>query len=167
MSINSSEKNKFMDNLHKYKEKPLYDVPEIFFEQFQSAVMQRIAKEEKRQRTQKKWISTISIAASLAVIVVLSCFIFLNQNANNHFYVHKEIITHEDSSISLAHNYLAKVTEVIENAHKEIPVTPETVVKNETPTETIVYRAIDYYVDDVEMETFFDAVYELECYYDY
>jgi flagellar basal body-associated protein FliL len=146
----------------------LYEVPEHFFEQFQHDVMQRVTKEEKRRKTQKQWISTISVAASIALIMALSYFIFLNKDTNNHFYVHEELPHLEDSIISLDSNHLAEATERIENVPAEVIIpAKDPVVKNETPAETIVYRAVDYYVDDYATENFYDTMYELECYYDY
>ncbi|MCL1850046.1 MAG: hypothetical protein FWF70_01355 [Bacteroidetes bacterium] len=159
-----------MDTLQKYKEKPLYEVPEHFFEQFQHEVMQRIEKEEKQHKTRKQWISAISVAASIAIIVALSCFIFLNRNTEEHFYVHEEIQLPEDSIITLDANHLAEAPELIHNNTTE-QIIPEKSLSPKVPlvaeNETIVYRAVDYYVDDVETENFYDTMYELECYYEY
>jgi len=153
-----------MDTLHKYKDKPLYEVPEHFFEQFQHEVMQRVT----RKKIQKQWFSTISVAASIALIFALSYFIFLNKNTNEHFYVHEDMPLPEDSIISFNTNHLAEVTEPIITPHEETPTNPEPLsTKAPLVAETIVYRAVDFYVDDFETDIFFDLIYELECYYDY
>jgi hypothetical protein len=159
-----------MDTLHKYKEKPLYEVPEYFFEQFQHDVMQRIIKEKKLQEVRKHWISIISVAASITLIIALSCFIFLNRNTKEHFYVHENIQHPEDSVITLDSNHFAEVTEHIthhlpEQTPSEKPLSPKVTLVAEN--ETIVYRAVDYYVDDFETENFYNTMYELECYYEY
>jgi hypothetical protein len=159
-----------MDTLQKYKEKPLYEVPEDFFEQFQHDVMQRVAKEEKRQKTHKQWISAISIAASISIIMALSYFIFLNRTTDDHFYVHEEIALPEDSIISLDANHLAEATEridFIDTAIEEVTTTPKPLSPKPPSVETIVYRAVDFYVDDFETDNFYETMYELECYYDY
>jgi predicted nucleic acid-binding Zn ribbon protein len=160
-----------MDTLLKYKEKPLYEVPEDFFEQFQHDVMQRVTKEAKQHKIRKQWFSAISIAASITLIMALSYFIFLNRNTDEHFYVHEELPTFEDSVISLSPNHFAEATEIIDNFSDEVivnqPQTQNPVIKNDPPAETIVYRAVDFYVDDFETETFYNTVYELDCYYDY
>ena len=86
-----------MDNtLHKYKDKPFYEVPEDFFEQFQHDVMQRVAHEAKRQKKHKQWISAVSAAASIALIMALSYFIFLNKDGEQHFYVHEDLSSTEN-----------------------------------------------------------------------
>jgi len=160
-----------MDTLKKYKDKPLYEVPENFFEKFQQDVMQRVTWEEKRRKIQKKWISAVSIAASFALIIALSYFIFLNRDTNNHFYVHEKLPLPEDSIILLETNQLADATEVIIMDTGEIIATKESVSyqTSKTPVveETIVYRAVDYYIDDIETENFYETMYDLECYYDY
>ena len=156
-----------MDTLQQYKDKPLYEVPDHFFEQFQHNVMQRVAKETKRQKMRKQWISAISIAASFTIILALSYFIFLNKNTDEHFYVHEEIALPEDSIISLDVNHLAEVNEPFINLSEDIDVINEPLHKNETSVETIVYRAVDYYVDDYETDNFYETMYDLECYYDY
>jgi hypothetical protein len=160
-----------MDTFQKYKEKPLYVVPDHFFEQFQHDVMQRVAKEEKRAKTNKQWFSAISIAASIAIILALSYFIFLNSNTAQHFYVHHEVALPEDSIISLESNHFAEVSEHFEIVEESISILPNPsspkvpIVAAEN--ETIAYRAADYYVDDFETDNFYETIYELECYYDY
>ena len=165
-----------MDNsLHKYKDKPFYEVPEDFFEQFQYDVMQRVAHEQKRQKKQRQWISAVSAAASIALIMALSYFIFLNKDVDEHFYVHEEITQPENSTTTLDSNHLAEAAELIHthtaviNPTQEIaPNTKSLPQKNPAvETETIAYRAVDYYVDDVQTETYYETMYELECYYDY
>jgi len=156
-----------MDTLQKYKEKPLYEVPEHYFEQLQYDVMQRVAKDEKHNKKQKQWISSISVAASIAIIVALSYFIFLNKNTNEHFYVLQEIPLQEDSVISLEINHLAEATELFITTPEEVIAAQNPVPKNETSVETIAFRAVDYYVDDFETENFYNTIYDLECYYDY
>ncbi|MCL2247467.1 MAG: hypothetical protein FWC10_10250 [Lentimicrobiaceae bacterium] len=165
-----------MDTLQKYREKPLYEVPEHYFEQLQYDVMQRVKKEEKQRLTFRRWTSAISAAASVVLIVALSCFIFLNKDVNEHFYVHEELPQLEDSTISLDANHLAEVTEHISKDTAE-SVAPES---SQPPTqplspkaplvadkETIVYLAVDCYVDDFETENFYNTMDELDCYYDY
>ena len=149
-----------MDTLEKNKDKPLFEVPEHYFEQLQHNVMQRVAREEKRQKLQKKWISAISVAASLAIIVALSVYLITNSNPNDHFYVHEEIAQPEDTILTLDTNYLAESTEIVVNEFMET---------NEAPAakETIVYRAVDFYVDDYEIDSFCEVMYDLECYFDY
>ncbi|MCL2434986.1 MAG: hypothetical protein FWD09_02460 [Lentimicrobiaceae bacterium] len=149
-----------MDTLEKNKDKPLFEVPEHYFEQLQHNVMQHVAKEERRQKWQKKWISAAAVAASLAVIVTLSVYLITNSNPNDHFYVHEEIAQPEDSILTLDTNHLAENTEIIVN---------EFIETNETPVakETIVYRAVDFYVDDYEIDSFCEVMYDLECYFDY
>ena len=156
-----------MDTLQKYKDKPLYEVPEHFFEQLQHDIMQRVANEKKQQKTFKKWISVASAAASFALIVSLSVFLFVNRSNNEHFYVYEEVVFPEDSIISLDVNYLVEVNEPIHNLAEDVIVINEPLAKNEPPVETIVYRAVDYYVDDYETDNFYETMYDLECYYDY
>jgi hypothetical protein len=166
MSINSSNKIRAsMDTLKKYKDKPLFEVPEKYFEQFQHDVIQRVMKEEKRHNTLKKWRSAVSIAASVAIIFILSFYIFLNRNINEPFYVHQEIPP-EESVLTIDSIHLAEVTELaieIPNQSTPKPLSP----KPPVVAETIVYRAVDYYLDDYEIDSFFDTMYDLECYYDY
>ena len=167
MSIHSSKNNRFtMDTLQKYKNSPLYEVPDCYFEQFQHDVMQRVAKEERPQKRFGKWISTISAAASIALIVMLSFFLFVNRNTNKPFYVHEDIKPQDDTILSLELNPLAEVSEpFIETTL----ASKETLSSNEpvTTKETIVYRAVDFYIDDYETNNFCDMMYDLECYYDY
>ena len=159
-----------MDTLQQYKDKPLYEVPDHFFEQFQHNVMQRVAKETKRQKIRKQWISAISIAASFTIILALSYFIFLNKNTDEHFYVHEEIALPEDSIISLDVSYLVEANELIDNIIEDStflePLSPKAPLVA-AEKETIVYRAVDYYVDDYETDNFYETMYDLECYYDY
>jgi len=82
-------------------------------------------------------------------------------------YVHEEIALPEDSIISLDVNHLAEVNEPFINLSEDIDVINEPLHKNETSVETIVYRAVDYYVDDYETDNFYETMYDLECYYDY
>jgi hypothetical protein len=159
-----------MDTLNKYKDKPLYEVPEHFFEQFQQDVIQRVAKEEKRQKTRKQWLSAVSVAASFTLIMALSYYIFLNRNTEQHFYVHEDTQLPEDSIISLESNHLAEATELItidtaEQLTLEEPLSPK--APSVAEKETIVYRAVDFYVDDYATDNFYETMYELECYYDY
>ena len=150
-----------MDTLENNKNKPLFEVPEHYFEQLQHDVMQRVAKEEMRQKWQRKWVSAVSVAASLAIIVTLSVYLITNSNPNDHFYVHEEIAQPEGTVLTLDTNHLAENTEAIIN---------ESVETNETSVaakETIVYRAVDFYVDDYEIDSFCEVMYDLECYFDY
>jgi ABC-type phosphate transport system auxiliary subunit len=165
-----------MDNtLHKYKDKPFYEVPEDFFEQFQQDVMQRVAHEAKRQKKQRQWISVVSVAASIALIMVLSYFIFLNKDGEQHFYVHEDLLQSENLTTTLDTNCLAEATEHIHtntaaiNPTQEIAPSPKSLPHKTqaVETETIAYRAVDYYVDDVQTEAYYETMYELECYYDY
>jgi len=159
-----------MDTLQQYKDKPLYEVPDHFFEQLQHDIMQRVITEEKQQKTFKKWISVASVAASIALIVALSVFLFVNRSDNEHFYVHEEIAQPEDSIISLDVNHLAEVTEIMDNVIEIEPTILEPVAPKAPSVaekETIVYRAVDYYVDDYETDNFCETMYDLECYYDY
>jgi hypothetical protein len=161
-----------MDTLQKYKEKPLYEVPEHFFEQLQNNVMHRVAQVEKQQKTFRKWISAISVAASFAIIVTLSVFLFFNRDTNPHFYVHEDITQHEDSIFSFDSNPLAAAPNIIADASEESfdtqePVSAKPSVSENDAKESIVYRAVDYYIDDYETNNFYEAMYDLECYYDY
>ena len=160
-----------MDILHQYKESPLYEVPDHYFEQLQHDVMQCVKKEIKQQASFKKWTSSISAAASIVLIIVLSCFIFLNKDTNTNFYVHEEIQLLEDLIITLDSSHLAEATElaIINDTAEQIvaiqPLSPKAplVVANTT----IVYLAVDFYVDDFVTDNFYDTMYELESYYDY
>jgi hypothetical protein len=159
-----------MDTLQKYKEKPLYEVPEHFFEQFQHDVMQRVADEEKRQKTFRRWISAAGVAASFALIFTLSYFIFVNRNANEPFYVHENMAHPEDSILNFDSNSLADAKINIVEEPIESIETQETVFTKDPPAdakESIVYRAVDFYLDDYETNNFCEAMYDLECYYDY
>jgi hypothetical protein len=160
-----------MDTLQKYKEIPLFEVPEHYFESFQHDVIQRIIKEEKRRNTTKRWISAVSIAASIAIIFMLSFYIFLNRNSNEPFYVHQEINQPEDSILTLDSNHFAEATELandipLESVESPKPLSPKAPLVA-AEKETIVYRAVDYYLDDYTADSFFETMYELECYYDY
>jgi hypothetical protein len=157
-----------MDTLKKYKDKPLYEVPEHFFDQFQHDVMQRVTGVEKQQKTFRKWISAASVAASFAIIVALSVFLFLNRDTHEHFYVYEDITPTEDSILDFDSNPLADAKINIEESIE--PVEVETIFSKEIPPdakESIVYRAVDFYLDDYETNNFCEAMYDLECYYDY
>ena len=151
-----------MNTLENNKSKPLFEVPEHYFEKLQHDVMQRISQEEKRQKLSKKWISAVSAAASIAIIVALSVYLIVNRNSNEHFYVHEETIQSEDTVTTLDSNHLAETKEV------NVTETHET-LSSHVPAgnETIVYRAVDFYVDDYEVYNFCETMYELECFYDY
>ena len=160
-----------MDTLQKYKDKPLYEVPEHYFDQLQLDVMQRVKKEIKQQISFKKWASTISAAASIVLIVALSCFIIFHKNINTNFYVHEEHPILEDSMITIDHHYLSEATEfIITNDTTEQTTSPEPLfpkAPSVAANETIVYLAVDFYVDDFVTDNFYDTMYELESYYDY
>jgi hypothetical protein len=153
-----------MDTLQNHKNKPLFEVPEHYFEQLQHDVMQRVAKEEKRIKTSKKWISAVSVAASLALIVLLSYFLFVNRNFEEHFYAFEEITYPEGTITTLDSNHL---TETGVKESNEVNRATETLTTNKTSVETIVYRAVDFYVDDYETYDFCEVMFELECYFDY
>jgi len=160
-----------MDTLQKYKEKPLYDVPDSFFQQFEREVMQRVKMEEKeRTSSYKKWISAASIAASVVLIGMLSYFLIENRNPNEPFYVHEVIAKPETPVLHFDSTYVAENKKVItdkplESVEKIPSVAP--VETNVAVKETIVYRAVDYYIDDYETSLFCETMYDLECYYDY
>jgi hypothetical protein len=160
-----------MDTLQKYKEKPLYDVPDSFFQQFEREVMQRVKMEEKeRTSSYKKWISAASIAASVVLIGMLSYFLIENRNPNEPFYVHEEIAKPDNPVLHFDSTYVAETKQVIpdkplESVEKTPSVVP--VETNVAVKETIVYRAVDYYIDDYETSLFCETMYDLECYYDY
>jgi len=156
-----------MNTLENNKEKPLFEVPEHYFEKMQHIVIQRIKQEEKRRKTSKKWLSAISAAASIAIIVVLSAYLIVNRNPNEHFYVHEEIVHPEDTIITLDSNHLAEIGEVMVNELTEAKGETETLATNKTSVETIVYRAVDFYVDDYDIYNFCEVMYDLECFYDY
>jgi len=156
-----------MDTLQKNKDKPLFEVPEHYFEQLQHNVMQHVAKEEKRLKLQKKWISVASVAASLAIIVTLSAYLIINRNTNDHFYVHEEIAQPENTILILDSNHLAEAGEIAFKELREITGETEIPATPKTSVETIVYRAMDFYVDDYEIDSFCETMYDLECYYDY
>jgi hypothetical protein len=158
-----------MDTLQHYKDKPLYEVPEHYFEQFQHDVMQRVTKVEKQQKTFRKWISAASVAASIALIVTLSVFLFVNRNDNEHFYVYQEIALPEDSILSFDSNQLADANINVEDSIEAAELSETSFLKDPPvdAKETIVYRAVDYYIDDYDTNNFCEAMYDLECYYDY
>jgi len=153
-----------MDILQKYKEEPLFDVPEHYFEQLQYDVMQRVNKVQKQHHRAKTWISAVSVAASLALIVVLSVYLFVNRNVNEPFYVHEETIQIEDTnSLNLAEAIdipAERTTETISTTQPLSSNTPST-------PETIAFVAVDYYLDDNTIDNFYEIMYDLECYYDY
>jgi hypothetical protein len=154
-----------MDILQSNKNKPLYEVPDHYFEQLQHNVMQRVAVEEKRRGFYKKWISAVSIAASITLIFILSYFIFVNRNLDEHFYVFEELIQQDDTVNSKNINQLAENIETSINLNEPLEkLSPNTSLE---PDETIVYRAVDFYVDDYETNNFCEVMYDLECYYDY
>jgi hypothetical protein len=171
MSKNSSNNKNFtMDTLQKYKDQPLYEVPEHYFEQLQYDVMQLVKKEEKQQKATKKWISAVSVAASIAIIITLSFFLFVNRNTTEHFYVHEEITNHEDTILTLDSSHYAEATEIIINntvVSEEITKPLSTKAPLVAQKETIVYRAVDYYLDDYDINNFCEVMCDLECFYDY
>jgi flagellar basal body-associated protein FliL len=163
-----------MNLLQKYKNKPLYEVPEHYFEQLQQDVMQRVMKEEKPQKTKKLWISVVSVAASIAVIVTLSFYIFQNRNSYEYFYAHDEFVTSENEILQDSNCFAEASDTPVESAihkktiHKPLSSNASLVAINSNTTkETIVYRAVDYYLDDFTTDSFFEAMYDLECYFDY
>jgi hypothetical protein len=169
MSINSSKNNRFtMDRLQKYKNKPLYEVPEHYFEQLQHEVMQRVNKEVIRQKNTKRWISVASIAASFTIILTLSYFIFVNRDTNEHFYVHEDIFQPENTILTSDSNYLAESKELVLEKNIITEEIPKLISPN-VPfvAETIVYRAVDYYLDDYDISNFCEVMCDLECFYDY
>ena len=165
MSKKRNNNHNFMDTLQDYRDKPLYEVPEDYFEQLQHNVMQHVKKEIRQQISFRKRASAISAAASIVLIFALSCFIFLNKNPKTKFYVHEDIPTSEDSIITLDSNYLAEVTELFANTDTTDPLSSDLPLIAEN--ETIVYLAVDHYVDDFLTENFYDTMYDLESYYDY
>jgi hypothetical protein len=170
--ISSKNNHHIMDTLKKYKEKPLYEVPEHYFDRLQHDIMQLVSKEAKRRKTTKKWISAAGMAASMSLIFMLSYFIFINKNTDEAFYVHEEIVQPEDSILSLDSNHFAEATDITTIAHIDNARKQETapLAANHTAlpsNETIVYRAVDFYLDDYEISSFCEVMYDLECYYDY
>jgi len=159
MSKNSFNTHRLsMDILQKNKDKPLFEIPDHYFEKMQYDVMQSIVKENKRKAVIKKWISVVSVAASFALIVMLSIYLIVNRNTDEHFYVFEEIAPLEDTILTLKSNHLAENIEIFGN---------EFVETNETPVETIVYLVVDFYVDDYETDKFYEVMYDLEFDYDY
>ena len=153
-----------MNILQKYKEEPLFDVPEHYFEQLQYNVMQRVNKVQKQQHRTKTWISAVSVAASLAIIVVLSVYLFVNRNVNEPFYVHEETIQIEDTN-SLN---LAEAIDIQAERTTETISTTQPLSSNAPSTpETIAYVAVDYYLDDTTIDNFYEIMYDLECHFDY
>ena len=157
-----------MDTLQKYKNHTLYEVPEHYFEQFQQDVMQRVKQEKQQQKVQQKWISAVSVAASFAIIVTLSFFIFVNKNSNEHFYVHEEITQSEDTVSTFESNQLAEASELAAEIPNEPVETPKP-LSSKAPfvAETIAYRAVDFYLDDYTVDSFCEVMYDLECFFDY
>ena len=157
-----------MSTLQKYKDIPLYDVPEHYFEQLQYDVMQHVKKEEIKQKNTKKWFSAVSVAASFTIIVTLSFFIFVKRDNKEHFYVHEDIPQPEETVLSLESNQLAEAKEIIVENNTEAEQTPKPLsTKVPLVAETIVYRAVDYYLDDYTIDSFCEVMYDLECFYDY
>ena len=164
-----------MNTLQNHKEKPLFEVPEHFFEQFQNDVMQKVKREEKELKIRRKWISAISIAASFTIIFMLSYFLFINRNTEEHFYVYQVITQPEEDVLTLDSNFLADVndspiTSPMIDTDTSYPILSnnKTSTNNQTvAAETIVYNAVDFYVDDYQIDNFCDVMCELECYYDY
>ena len=155
-----------MNTLENNKTKPLFEVPDHYFEQMQHDVMQKVMQEEKRRKTSKTWISAISAAASIAIIVLLSVYLIINRNTEEHFYVYEEIIPTDDTLITLESNHLAEViNELTEEISEPLSLQAPLVAINNK--ETIVFRAMDFYVDDYEIDSFCEVMYDLECYYDY
>jgi len=171
-----------MNILQKNKEKPLYEVPEQFFEQLQKNIMKRVLKEKSKEKSFKQWLSVASVAASVVLIFLLSYFLFVNRNPNELFYVHENISLQEESMLSNEVVHLAEVKEIntyekkndfeLKNTNNkpkplvsippiEYPISPAQF------SETIVYRAVDYYLDDYEVIRFCDVMYDLDCYYEY
>jgi len=167
MSKKSSNNKLSMDILQKYKEEPLFDVPDQYFEQMQHGVMQRVTKDIKQGTATKKWLSAVSFAASFAIIVILSVYLLINRNTNQPFYVQEEIIQSEDSVLTYD-NYLAEATDlIVEDTLDTTPIPESLSYKTPLVTETIAYLAVDFYVDDFTIDNFFEIMYDLECYYDY
>jgi hypothetical protein len=153
-----------MDILQKYREEPLFDVPEHYFERLQYDVMQRVNKIQKQRYRAKAWISAVSIAASISLIIVLSVYLFVNRSAIDPFYAQEETFLIEDTySLNLADAIdipVVKTTETISTTR------PLSYNANSKP-ETIAYVAVDYYLDETAIDNFYKIMYDLECYYDY
>ena len=166
-----------MNILQNHKDKPLFEVPEHFFEQFQSDVMQKVLKEERELKVRRRWISAISIAASFTIIFMLSYFLFINRNTEEHFYVYQEITQPEEDILALDSNFLAEVNDNNSITSPIIDTDTSSPIHSNNKTsstnnqavaaETIVYNAVDFYVDDYQIDNFCDVMCELECYYDY
>ena len=168
MSKSSSKNGYFtMDTLHKYKNKPLYEVPDDYFEQLQQNVMQHITKEHRRTKTAKRWFSAVSVAASIAIIVTLTFYVFVNKDVNEHFYVHEDITQSEEIFSNLYSNQLAEAKEFSIATPVESVESLKPLSKVPLVAETIAYRAVDYYLDDYTTDSFCEVMYDLECYYDY
>jgi len=170
MSKGNFNDNHFsMDTLQKHKDKPLFEVPEHYFEQLQCDVIHKVTKEKGREKTTKKWISAISVAASFVLIVMFSTYLVINRNPNEHFYVFEEITESENTTSMLDSNHLAEATEVVANELSEVQSKTE-ILSSKTSSvskETIVYRAVDFYIDDYETDRFYEVMYDLDFYYDY
>ena len=157
-----------MNTLQKYKDTPLYDVPEHYFEQLQNDVIQRVNKEKIFRKNAKKWISAVSVAASIAIILTLSFYIFVNEDTNKHFYAQEDIPLNEETILTIDSNQLAEAEEIIiENNAETLEIPKPLSPKAPLVAETIVYRAVDYYLDDYTIDSFCEVMYDLECYYDY
>jgi len=154
-----------MNTFQKYKDIPLFEVPDHYFENMQRNVMRSIAKECKRKTAIKKWVSVASVAASFALIVMFSIYLIVNRNPNEHFYVFEEIAPSKDLTQTLDSNHLAEATEIVVNEFLEVQ--PETLFLKAPLVETIVYRVVDFYVDDYETDNFYEVMYDLEFDYDY
>ena len=155
-----------MNTLQNHKNKPLFEVPEHYFEQLQYDVMQHVTKKENKQKRTQKWISAVSVAASLTLIFMLSYFLFVNRNFDEHFYVHQENVPQEDTVVPQNSKNLAETIEgSTVNTENSETLSPQALLVAEK--ETIVYRAVDFYVDDYETYNFCEVMYDLECYFDY
>jgi hypothetical protein len=167
-----NNKRLFMDTIQNHKNKPLFEVPESYFGQLQHDVMQRITQDGKQTYISKKWFSAISVAASIALIFLLSYFLFVNKNLDEHFYVHQEILPPEDEMNVYDSIHLAEAGEVFVNELLEANRDTETFLSNAPSVagvdkETIVYSAVDFYVDENVTSNFCEVMYDLECYFDY
>ena len=166
-----------MNSLQNHKDKPLFEVPEHFFEQFQNDVMQKVMQEERKQKSSRKWISAMSIAASFTIIFMLSYFLFINRNTDEHFYVYQEITQPKEEILTTDSNFLAEfydnnsITSPIIDTDTSSPIHSNNKTSStnnqSVSAETIVYNAVDFYVDDYQIDNFCDVMCELDCYYDY
>jgi len=174
--------------LDQYKSKQHFSVPEGYFDQFQSEVMQAVRHEmenDKRKRRQRNyWIGFTGIAASFAIIIG---FLSYSPSSNKDTQLalndiaptittteNQEVTTHaiEEATLPVSsvvdeYQLATSSSEKESSPAKIMEISQEVEEKPQPLKETILYAVMEYYSDDHLYELFSETLYDLECCYDY